>query len=142
MENKQVRESHIELIGSIIRILKSLDMPGFEIEQDDYFYVLVVQGIELIFGAEILAPSFNGLDVTSWLGMTAFEQVSEADGIGVLRKATPEEYSLFSLVGEHRDYWLGTHIPISINELLLNQLLHDFLEKVQSLRVNNLFAQC
>jgi hypothetical protein len=127
-----------ERIASYIQIRQS---GVVVIERDEYLSVISVQGIELIFGTETLAPGTDGLDVTSWLGMTAIEQISEADGIGILRQATPEQYSLFALVGDHRDYWLGTRIPITIGDLMLERTLQEFLEHVRTLRANDLFTE-
>ena len=132
------QESMFERIASYMQIRQS---GVIEIERDEYLSVISVQDIELIFGTETLSPGVDGLDVTSWLGVTAMEQISEADGIGILRQATPVEYSLFALVGDHRDYWLGFRIPITIGDLMLEQTLQEFLEHVRTLRANDLFTE-
>lgn len=126
-----------ERIASCIRKRQS---GGIEIERDEYLSVISVQGIELIIGTETLAPGIDGLDVTSWLGMTAIEQISEADGIGVLRQATPEQYSLFALVGDHRDYWLGFRIPMEINDQDLGRFVEAFLGEIHRLRAHTFFS--
>ena len=129
------------LFERIVAYLQIRQSGVIEIERDEYLSVISVQGIELIFGTETLAPGVNGLDVTSWLGMTSMEETSEADGIGILRQATPVEYSLFALVGDHRDYWLGFRIPITIGDLELERNLQEFLQHVRTFRANDLFTE-
>ena len=126
-----------ERIASCIRKRQS---GGIEIERDEYLSVILVQGIELIVGTETLAPGIDGLDVTSWLGMTAMKQISEADGIGILRQVTLKQYSLFALVGDQRDYWLGFRIPIEINDQDLGCFVEAFLGEIHRLRAHTLFS--
>ena len=126
-----------ERIASYIQIRQS---GVVVIERDEYLSVISVQGIELIFGTETLSPGIEGLDVTSWLGMTAMEQISEADGIGILRQATLEQYSLFALVGDQRDYWLGFRIPIEVNDQDLGRFVESFLGETHRLRAHTMFS--
>lgn len=128
------------LFERIVNLLR-LAHDEVDVERDVYLSSIWVQEIELIIGTEILAPGLDGLDVTSWLGMTAVEGISEADGIGVLRQSIQEPYSLFALAGDHRDYWLGTRIPIEISDQDLAHFICAFLEEVYRSRAHALFSK-